>query len=269
MTMVSAPTTPFFTDSYGSNYRLVEPGQFVLGDLEGVGNPNEQPPCSVEISQPFFLAERHVTQAFWADIMGNNPSKFQEGWSAGLRPVEQISMDDVEVFLDLLNERDADVTQLGLIGRWRLPSESEWEYASRAGTRGRWSFGDKDVELDEHGWHAGNSGGTTREVGLKKANPWGFYDMNGLVQEWCADHWVRTYEGGRQQAPKVVEGCHKFVVRGGAWFTESDSTRCGARSFADRGKQSDGLGLRLVWAPLDTQPSGPNQGASPDSLRQS
>jgi len=258
MIMDPTPSTPFFTDSYGSNYRLVEPGEFVLGDQEIVENPNEQPACTVEITQPFFLGERHVTQACWADVMGENPSKFQEGWSAGLRPVEQISMDDIVRFLDRLNQRDAEVPYLGLVGRWRLPSEAEWEYACRAGTRGRWSFGDKDVELDEYGWHAGNSGGTTREVGLKKANPWGFCDMNGLVQEWCADHWEKSYAGGRHQAPNVVENGRKFVVRGGAWFTESDSTRSGARSFADREKRSDGLGLRLVWAPLDTQPPSEN-----------
>ena len=140
--------------------------------------------------------------------MGTNPSKFQEGWSAGLRPVEQISLDDVEAFLHRLNERHAGERRLGLVGEWRLPSEVEWEYAARAGTQGRWSFGEKDIELDEHGWHAGNAGGSTREVGLKKANPWGFYDMNGLVNEWCSDHWARNYEGGRTQKPHLLEIRH-------------------------------------------------------------
>ena len=254
MTMESStPSTPFFTDTYGSSYRLIEPGTFLLGDEHGTGNPTEQPACTVEITRPFFLAERPVTQAFWLDVMGKNPSKFQEGWSAGLRPVEQINMDDIDEFLLHLNQRDADVVYLGLRGRWRLPSESEWEFASRAGTRTRWWFGDKDVELDEHGWHAGNSGGSTREVGLKKANPWGFFDMNGLVQEWCADHWAKDFGNGREQAPLILAGCERHVVRGGSWFTESDSTRSGSRSFANRQKRSDGLGLRLVWEPLDAQ----------------
>ena len=269
MTMTNPMPTPFFTDQYGSSYRLVEPGTFVLGDVESTGRPNEQPACEVNITEPFFLAERPVTQAQWADIAGHNPSKFQEGWSAGLRPVENISMTDVESFLEALNQRDAETTHLGLKGRCRLPSEAEWEYACRAGSTGRWWFGDKDIELDEHGWHAENSGGSTREVGLKKANPWGFHDMNGLVSEWCADAWERTYSGGRQQHAHRIEGSNRFVVRGGSWFTESDSTRSGARSFADRDKRSDGLGVRLVWAPLDEQPEDVGQGASSSSAVQS
>ncbi len=269
MIMTNTSTTPFFTDQYGSTYRLVEPGTFTLGDSQQTGHPNEQPACTVNITEPFFLAERPVTQAQWADVMGTNPSKFQEGWSAGLRPVENVNMNDVEDFLDALNERKDSNVQLGLVGRWRIPSETEWEYACRAETTGRWWFGDKDVELDEHGWHAGNSGGSTREVGLKKANPWGFHDMNGLVNEWCADAWQRTYAGGRNQAAYRIEASNQFVVRGGSWFTESDSTRSGSRSFADRDKRSDGLGVRLVWSPEDEQPEPVAQGASPSSIDQS
>lgn len=258
----AAGSSPSFSDEYGAVYRLVEPGEFTMGDVSGKGHPNEQPSFLVAITEPFFLAERLVTQAQWQDVMGSNPSKFQEGWSAGLRPVEQISLDDVEAFLHRLNERHAGERRLGLVGEWRLPSEVEWEYAARAGTQGRWSFGEKDIELDEHGWHAGNAGGSTREVGLKKANPWGFYDMNGLVNEWCSDHWARNYDGGRTQKPHLSGDTTRHVVRGGAWFTESESTRCGARFFAERDKKSDGLGFRLVWSPLDNQPS-EDQGASP------
>ena len=267
--MVSSDTpTPSFTDAYGSVYRLIEPGAFTMGDESGRGHPNEQPATEVLINEPFFLGERPVTQAHWADVMGSNPSKFQEGWSAGLRPVEQVSHEDIMRFIERLNERSDGQSFLGLVGEWRLPSEAEWEYAARAGTSGRWWFGDKDVELDEHGWHAGNSGGSTREVGLKKPNPWGLYDMNGLVNEWCSDHWEKSYEAGRTQHPHVRDASNCYVVRGGAWFTESDSTRNRSRSFASEDKISDGLGFRLVWSPHDEQPMA-DQGASPSSELQS
>ena len=160
---------PSFEDSFGGTYLLVEPGSFNIGDEVGSGHPNEQPVAPVEISEPFFLGVRPVTQAHWSAVMNNNPSKFQEGWSAGLRPVETISFDDVHVFIKRLNNEQQEY--IGFKGHWRLPSESEWEYVSKAGTNTRWSFGNKDSELDAHGWHAGNSGATTREVGSKKANP--------------------------------------------------------------------------------------------------
>ncbi len=269
MDMIEQSATPTFTDVYGATYRLVAPGMFVLGDEKSSGHPTEQPSCEVEIADPFFLAERPVTQAQWADVMGHNPSKFQDGWSAGLRPVEQVDYDDAQIFIQRLNERDSATSFLGLIGRWRLPSESEWEYAARSGNRGRWWFGDKDAELDDYGWHAGNSGGSTREVGLKKPNAWGFFDMNGLVNEWCADHWSKSYAGGRSQRPNTDGDGTKFVVRGGSWFTESDSTRSGSRSFAKRYKRSDGLGIRLVWEPVEPLVEDESQSASSVSVDQS
>ena len=112
--MSGQATTPSFTDVYGATYRLVEPGTFVLGDDRPSGHPSEIPACSVEITEPFFLAERPVTQAQWSDVMGGNPSKFQEGWSAGLRPVEQVSFDDIQSFLDRLNQRDSNHSYLAI-----------------------------------------------------------------------------------------------------------------------------------------------------------
>lgn len=254
--------SPVFRDRWGGSYRLVEPGTFVLGDQHGSGGRDEYPPTEVQVEQPYFMGERPITQAQWLDVMGQNPSKFQEGWSAGLRPVECISMDDVEAFLTKLNDDDSQTVRFEMLGTWRLPSEVEWEYTAKAGTTNRWWFGDRDRELDDYGWHAGNSGGTTREVGSKKANPWGFFDMNGLVNEWCADAYESNYERPRHQRPLAIMNIDRYVVRGGAWFAESDSTRSSARSSASRSKRSDGLGLRLVWEPV-SKAQQEDQSASP------
>jgi len=240
---------PSFTDEWGATYRLIEPGTFVFGNDGGGAPKSETPSQSVTVSEPFFIVQHLVTQAQWTDLMAFNPSKFQEGWSAGLRPVESVNLDDIILFLEKLNARDEATSYLGLIGRWRLPSEVEWEYAAKAGTNSRWWFGDRDVDLDANAWHAGNSGGSTREVGLKAANPWGLFDMNGLVNEWCADGWERRLSPSRTQRPLHSNSTDRFVVRGGSWFTESDATRNTARQPAKRSKQSDGLGFRLVWEP--------------------
>ena len=182
--------------------------------------------------------------------MGNNPSAFTDGWAAGLRPVEQVSWDEVHEFLNQLNQLDHSTERLGVRGIWRLPSEAEWEYLSRANTTTRWAFGDRDGDLSDYGWHAGNSGASTREVGQKKANPWGFLDLHGQVSEWCEDTFVANYESHEGiQSPKQGDSLRR-IHRGGSWFTESDSTRCSSRGSALTNHQSDGIGFRLVWQPV-------------------
>jgi formylglycine-generating enzyme required for sulfatase activity len=243
-------TRPSFDDEFGGRYILVEPGEFSMGDAIGRGSKSERPSKLTLIEEPFFFGERPVTQAHWTTVMGENPSKFQDGWAAGLRPVENVSWDDVQVFLDRLNQADLDCIRLGFKGSWRLPSEAEWEYAARAGTDSRWPFGDRDAELNDYGWHAGNSGATTREVGQKKANPWGFLDLFGQTGEWCQDDHTPDYERhtGVQTAIVLAESVRK-IHRGGSWFTESDSTRSRARASSPSHQRSDGVGVRLVWAP--------------------
>ena len=240
---------PFFEDAFGGTYLLVEPGQFNLGDEVGSGHPNEQPLVPVVITDPFFFGVRPVTQAHWSSVMNNNPSKFSEGWSAGLRPVESISYNDVELFLKRLNGESQEY--MGFKGHWRLPSESEWEYVAKAGTSTRWSFGNKDSELDAHGWHAGNSGATTREVGSKKANAWGFFDMHGLIYEMTCDSWTKTHTEHHGQQSIIDTVSDHYVAKGGSWFTESDSTRSSSRRRLHRKDRKDGVGIRLVWDPSE------------------
>ena len=246
-------TRPSFDDIYGGRYILVEPGAFVMGDSLKRGPKTERPAHEVTISEPIFFGERPVTQAHWTAVMDSNPSKFQEGWAAGLRPVESISWHDAQLFLANLNELENDTVRLGFTGIWRLPTEAEWEFAARAGTDSRWSFGDRDAELNDYGWHAGNSGATTREVGQKKANSWGYLDLYGQCGEWCEDDYAPDYaeHTGTQDAFRSGSSQRK-VHRGGSWFTESDSTRSRARASALPDHRGDGVGIRLVWAPHNT-----------------
>ena len=244
---------PSFSDDYGGNYLLIEPGEFRMGDLVGDGLDRELPVHNVIISRPFFIGERLVTQAHWSAVMDSNPSKFSDGWSAGLQPVERISWIDANDFISTLNELTKDDVNLGLKGIWRLPTESEWEFVARSGTDSKWCFGNLDSNLDDYGWHAGNSGASPNVVGQKKPNEWGILDIYGNVSEWCEDDFSANYDkkDSSQNAQTFTESELK-VHRGGSWFTESDSTRSSARNKASKNSRSDGIGLRLVWEPTDS-----------------
>tara|TARA_B100001564_G_scaffold227224_1_gene191613 strand:+ start:3993 stop:4622 length:630 start_codon:yes stop_codon:yes gene_type:complete len=207
---------PSFNNENGGTFVLIEPGNIL----------------DIVIEEPFFIGSRPVTQVEWTAVMGENPSKFQEGWSAGLRPVESVSWLDCQSFLSALNAQETE-QRLGLSGLWRLPTAEEWEYACRAGTETRWFHSDRDSDLDEVAWHAGNSGATTREVGQKKANDWGLYDCHGNVAEW-----TDSQKGNRR------------ITKGGSWLMESESTTSGANGSSAMDKRSDAIGLRLVWSPI-------------------
>ena len=207
---------PSFNNDYGGTFVLIEPGS--NGELV--------------VEEPFFIGARPVTQVEWTAVMGSNPSKFQEGWSAGLRPVESVSWLDCQRFISKLNEVETE-QRLGLSGVWRLPTAIEWEFACRAGSATRWYHSDRDNELDEVAWHGGNSGATTREVGQKKENQWGLFDCHGNVAEW-----TDSEQGDRR------------ITKGGSWLMESESTTSSAFGLSKLDKISDGIGLRLVWAPV-------------------
>jgi formylglycine-generating enzyme required for sulfatase activity len=178
---------------------LIPPGTFMCGQGE---NRHE-----VTISKPFLMGVTEVTQAQYEAVMGANPSEFK----GATNPVETVSWNDATAFCKKLSEKTRQAV--------RLPTEAEWEYACRAGTRTAYSFGDDPVALGEHAWWAGNSDKTTHSVGQKKPNSWDLYDMHGNVCEWCAD-WYGVYSTGPvtdPSGPATGSGYHR-VVRGGSWF---------------------------------------------------
>jgi formylglycine-generating enzyme required for sulfatase activity len=152
---------------------LIQPGSFTMGDDGGDGSA-EKPAHKVTISKPFYLGKYEVTQDQWEAVMGANPSYFK----GPENPVEDVSWDDCQKFLKKLNERLP-----GTGGTVRLPTEAEWEYACRAGTTTKYSFGDTRSDLGEYAWYGGNSHNKNHPVGEKKPNAWGLYDIHGNVCE--------------------------------------------------------------------------------------
>jgi formylglycine-generating enzyme required for sulfatase activity len=215
-------------------------GKFLMGSPEGEEgrSENEGPVHEVEITRGFWLGRYQVTQAQWRGVMGDNPSYFK----GDERPVERVSWDDVQEFIRRLNER------LGLTA-YRLPTEAEWEYACRAGTRTRFSFGDSDADLGEHAWFEGNSSGETHPVGERKGNGWGLFDMHGNVWEWCSDWFGETYysESPRDDPQGPSSGEYR-VLRGGAWYNIPWFCRSANRGNYGPGCCGFGIGVRLVRA---------------------
>jgi len=185
-------------------------GTFQMGSPDserGRDSADEGPVHTVNV-KGFWMGKTEVTQGLWKAVMGSNPSKFS---SCGDNcPVEQVSWDDAQEFIKKLN---------GLTGKkYRLPSEAEWEYAARAGTKNRWSFVDQEYQLGEYAWYTVNSDSKTHPVGQKKPNPWGLHDMYGNVWEWLQDAWVDNYngappDGGAREGNSGVAR----VLRGGSW----------------------------------------------------
>ncbi len=165
----------------------------------------------VTLSEDFWLGETPVTQALWRAVMGNSPSKFK----GSERPVEQVSWDDVQEFLQSV---------AGHVPGLRLPTEAQWEYACRAGSEASRYGG-----LDAVAWYDGNSGLETHPVGVKHPNAWGLHDVLGNVWEWCHDYWHDSYDGSHATDPiGPHEGTYR-VLRGGGWSVDARLVRAAYR----------------------------------------
>jgi formylglycine-generating enzyme required for sulfatase activity len=203
------------TNSTGMKLVLIPKGAFTMrSEIEEERASNNEEQYQVTISKHYYLGVTEVTQGQYEKVMGTNPSRFQgnkvQGDSSNL-PVEQVSWEDAVEFCkklsDLPEERKA--------GRvYRLPTEAEWEYACRAGSRSFYSFGASSKSLGDYAWFVGNSGLQTHPVGEKKANAWGLHDMHGNVVEWCSD-WYGKYPKGAVSDPGGPDEGSGRVERGG------------------------------------------------------
>lgn len=215
---------------------LIPAGEYIRGSstAEQDRNSDESPQHLVRITSPFYLGKYELTQAQWQAVLGTNPS-FNEGNNL---PVENVSWDDCQTFIQKLN-------QLGL-GTFRLPTEAEWEYACRAGTKTAFFWGDDTdhSQIGLYAWYGDNAGGKTHEVGTRSSNPWGLYDMNGNVGEWCRD-WYGGYIEGAQNDPIGPSSGSLRINRGGDWYYSAKYCRSARRSSNSPSSGGITIGLRL------------------------
>ena len=257
-----------FTNSLGMKFKWIGPGSFTMGSpATEDGRAMDEYQRKVTISKGFYIQTTEVTQKQWRSLMGNNPSYFTA--CGGNCPVENISWLDAQEFIKRLKAK--------YNMNYDLPTEAEWEYACRAGSKTAIYTGpltilslNNGTELDPIAWYGGNSCADyngaddcsgrkgaqircqrcgTHPVAEKRANAWGLYDMLGNVWEWCSD-WYNNFPGGYNtgavtdpKGPSI--GTHR-IIRGGGWF--SGAAQCRS-AFHDRSKptdQSKGVGLRII-----------------------
>ncbi|MEI7837482.1 MAG: formylglycine-generating enzyme family protein [Planctomycetota bacterium] len=215
---------------------LIPAGKFTMGSPEGEEDrqPDEGPPHDVTISKPFYMGVYEVTQEQYEAITGANPSYFK----GAKNPVEQASWDEAVEFCKKLSAKTGKAV--------RLPTEAQWEYACRAGTKTRFGVCDKDADLNEYGWSAANSESKTHPVGQKKPNAWGLYDMHGNVWEWCSDWYADSYANAGDRDPQGAQSGSDRVLRGGSWFSLPLLCRSAIRDWGAPDVRGSHVGFRVA-----------------------
>ncbi|WP_022953242.1 formylglycine-generating enzyme family protein [Leucothrix mucor] len=224
-------------------FRWCEPGEFLMGSpqKETYRRPDESL-HNVILSKGFWIADTTVTQALWMEVVNNNPSRFQ-GES---RPVENVSWNDAQEFIVKMNDMKSEL-------KLRLPTEAEWEYACRAGSKTPFCWGEqinsdlvnfegtypyKGGEISEYREH-------TVDVKSFHQNDWGLWQMHGNVSEWCQD-WYGDYLRLPKKSPLMSAKSEGKLIRGGSWFTGGWQCRSAFRASRPPQTRSDTIGFRLI-----------------------
>ena len=244
-----------------TNLVFIPPGTFRMGSPTNEVDrwDEEGPQTAVTISRGYWMGKYLVTQGDYLALTGNNPSWCTTNdWNGNPippdlnRPVETVSWFDASDYCAALTQRERVAGRIATNSVYRLPTEAEWEYACRAWTSTRFSYGDDPgyTNLTDYAWYWDNSDGTTHPVGQKLPNLWGLYDMHGNVWEWCQD-WFDTYPGGIALDPQGPATGSGRVLRSGGWRDVAGDCRS-ARRFYDYGPDSGydfNVGFRVVLAP--------------------
>jgi formylglycine-generating enzyme required for sulfatase activity len=230
----------------------IKSGTFMMGSPSSeVGRyDDEGPQHEVTITQGFYLGKYQLTMEQWTSVMGTRPWSGQDyAVDDSRHPAVMISWEDVQSFIGKLNQGEASEV-------YRLPTEAEWEYACRAGTTTRWSFGDDETQLGEYAWYDDNAWNVgeeyVHEVGTRLPNPWGLYDMHGNVWEWCWD-WYGSYSSGAQVDPVGPASGSYRVFRGGNFRNSALDTRSAVRRRSTPEDRSISVSARLVRQEVQQQ----------------
>ena len=238
-------------------------GSYMMGSPIGEkGRSSDEMQHHVTLSKGFYLGKYEVTQEQWESVMNTRPwldktrSQLDDIIFGGMSvisspdyPVVYVSWQDVQGFINRLNQQTG--SEL-----YRLPTEAEWEYAARAGTKTRWSFGENEILLGDFAWFEDNTWNIgskhAQPVGLKKPNQWGLYDMYGNVWEWCQDKYG-YYDQGKEVDPQGATAGQHYVMRGGSFSYSAQYTSSAHRgseqqllSYGFRSSYHGGLGFRLL-----------------------
>ena len=239
-----------------TNAVFIPPGTFRMGSPANEVDriDNEGPQTAVTISRGYWMGKYLVTQGEYLAVMGTNSSYFNtnNGYAEDLsRPVETVSWFDATNYCGALTQRERTAGRIATNSVYRLPTEAEWEYACRAWTSTRFSYGDDPgyTNLTSYAWYGSNSGGTTQPVGQKLPNLWGLYDMHGNVFEWCQDWWLFNLPGGIALDPQGPATGTYRLIRGGNLSSLAGYCRSASRALRLPASGSSGFGFRVVLAP--------------------
>jgi formylglycine-generating enzyme required for sulfatase activity len=229
-------------DDVSVELALIRAGSFMMGSPEG------EPDSGIDEKQHrvtlTWLGRYEITnrqfRAFRPDHVSRAVHNEKGDFNGDDQPVVAVNLADAEAFCKWASEKTRRTV--------RLPTEAEWEYACRAGSTGRYCFGDDPALLAEYGWYAGNSGWVTHPVGRLKPNAWGLYDMHGNVAEWVAD-WYAYYPGGPQTDPKGPATGSEHAWHECSWSSKPYECRCSQRDRSSPSYMSAALGLRIACEP--------------------
>ncbi len=262
-----------FTSTPGLTFRLVPPGKFLMGSpSHEIGRRDNETPHPVQLTQAYYISTWEVTQDQFEQVMGYNPSRFQE--APGKVPVEQLSWYEAMSFCRRLTKIDIQSGKLPLGFQYTLPTEAEWEFACRAGSQSEIHAGtlvilsEKNAPaLDPIAWYSGNSQvdfegaydssdweGLQYEhdkagpnpVGQKAPNAWGLFDMLGNVHEWCSDWYQYDLASAAVIDPWGPAAGEEKAYRGGGWHSNADHCRSARRRSFDISRHYNNLGFRVA-----------------------